>query len=421
MHGKKPRLCPKIKQNESWWEDQQTYVTYIFTEIDSLFNVVFVCNSCPKVCAKNLNSVKGTSQSKEMDVRNTFMQIQKQCALYKGWPGDAGTETLQRMARWCGYRNTEHWFVYGTKNGWVMWIQKHCTNFGQVMWIQKQWTPYKGWPGDSDTETMNTVQRMARWCGYRNTEHCTKDGQVMWIHKHVDTETLNTVQRRARWCGYRKTVQRMARWCEYRNTVQRMARWCGYRNIEHCTKEGQVMWIQKHGTLYRGGSCDVDTGTLYKGGPGDADTETLNTIQRRVMWCGYRNTVQRMTRWRGYRNTAHCTMNGQETKKAEKLHANWSRKRQDSLLGRASDHEDKHNTDRVFNSLVHRGIFLPQSALSADSLTVPVQPLCAIACINICAQMKNPKHPQPYHKNTAHTHRIWQHCSYAFCSHTQLR
>ena len=87
MHGKKPRLCPKTKQNESWWEDQQTYVTYIFTEIDSLFNVVFVCNSCPKVCAKNLNSVKGTSQSKEMDVSNTFMQIQKQCALYKGWPG----------------------------------------------------------------------------------------------------------------------------------------------------------------------------------------------------------------------------------------------------------------------------------------------------------------------------------------------
>ena len=46
------------------------------------------------------------------------MGIQKLCALYKGWPGDADTETL-------------------------------C----------------KGWPGDADTETLNTglfmVQRTA--------------------------------------------------------------------------------------------------------------------------------------------------------------------------------------------------------------------------------------------------------------------
>ena len=352
------------------------------------------------------------------------IQIQKQWTPYKGWPGDVDTETLntvQRMARWCEYTN--------------MWIQKHWTLYkggpGDVDTgtLYKGWpgdvnteTLYKGWPGDVDTETLNPVQRRARWCGYRNTEHyteeghvmwiqehstkdgqvmwiqkhCTKDGQVMWIQKHwtlykggpgdVDTETWNTIQRRVMWCGYR-------------NTVQRRDRWCGYRNMKHYTEEGHVMWIQEH--------CTKEGQVMW--------------IRRRVMWCGYRNTVQRMTRWHGYRNTAHCTMNGQETKKAEKLHANWSRKRQDSLLSRASDHEDKHNTDRVFNSLVHRGIFLPQSALSTDSLTVPVQPLCAIACINICAQMKNPKHPQPYHKNTAHTHRIWQHCSYAFCSHTQLR
>ena len=44
-----------------------------------------------------------------MDVSNTLMQIQKQRALYKGWPGDADTETL----------NTD------TKDGRVMWIQKH--------------------------------------------------------------------------------------------------------------------------------------------------------------------------------------------------------------------------------------------------------------------------------------------------------
>ena len=133
-----------------------------------------------------------------------------------------------------------------------------------------------------------------------------------------------------------------------------MARWCGYRNSVHCIKDGQVMWIQKHWTL-------------YKGWPGDVDTETLNTAQRMARWCGYRNTVQRMTRWCGYRNTAHCTMNGQETKKAEKRPANWSRKRQDSLLDRVSDHEDKHNTDKVFNSPLRQGFF-SHSQLSVQTL-----------------------------------------------------
>ena len=46
---------------------------------------------------------------------------------------------------------------------------------------------------------------------------------------------------------------------------------------------------------------------------------------------------------------------------------------------------------------------------SADSLTVSVQPPCAIACTNICAHVKSPKHWQPYHttvrlhENTVHT------------------
>ena len=38
----------------------------------------------------------------------------------------------------------------------------------------------------------------------------------------------------------------------------------------------------------------------------------------------------------------------------------------------------------------------PQSAFSADFLTVSVQSPCAIACINFCAHVKNPKHWQPY-------------------------
>ena len=37
------------------------------------------------------------------------------------------------------------------------------------------------------------------------------------------------------------------------------------------------------------------------------------------------------------------------------------------------------------------GNFLPKSTFSADSLTVSVHPRCAIACINICAHVKNPK------------------------------
>ena len=38
-----------------------------------------------------------------------------------------------------------------------------------------------------------------------------------------------------------------------------------------------------------------------------------------------------------------------------------------------------------------------QSTSSADSLTVSVQPPCAVACISICAHVKNPKRWQPHH------------------------
>ena len=50
-----------------------------------------------------------------------------------------------------------------------------------------------------------------------------------------------------------------------------------------------------------------------------------------------------------------------------------------------------------FESQVWQGTFLPQPASSADSLMVSAQPLRAIACINICAHVKNLKHWQPYH------------------------
>ena len=45
---------------------------------------------------------------------------------------------------------------------------------------------------------------------------------------------------------------------------------------------------------------------------------------------------------------------------------------------------------------MRHGLFVPESASSADSLTVSVQPPCAIARINMCVNVKNPKHWQPY-------------------------
>ena len=50
-----------------------------------------------------------------------------------------------------------------------------------------------------------------------------------------------------------------------------------------------------------------------------------------------------------------------------------------------------------FESQVWQGTFLPEPVSSADSLMVSAQPLRAIACINICAHVKNLKHWQPYH------------------------
>ena len=46
---------------------------------------------------------------------------------------------------------------------------------------------------------------------------------------------------------------------------------------------------------------------------------------------------------------------------------------------------------------MRQGIFLPESTSDADSLTISVEPSSAIACVNICVHVKNPKHLQPYH------------------------
>ena len=58
-----------------------------------------------------------------------------------------------------------------------------------------------------------------------------------------------------------------------------------------------------------------------------------------------------------------------------------------SSVSRASD---RHAADAGSIHPVRQGIFLPESTCSADSLTVSVHPPYAIACINICAHVKNP-------------------------------
>ena len=57
----------------------------------------------------------------------------------------------------------------------------------------------------------------------------------------------------------------------------------------------------------------------------------------------------------------------------------------DSRVGTASHWKPGATLTRVRVPGVGR-IFLPKSAFSADSLTVSVQPPCAIVCINICAR-----------------------------------
>ena len=42
-------------------------------------------------------------------------------------------------------------------------------------------------------------------------------------------------------------------------------------------------------------------------------------------------------------------------------------------------------------------VFVPESTFRFQCLTLSVQPPCAIAGINICVHVKNPKHWQPYH------------------------
>ena len=81
----------------------------------------------------------------------------------------------------------------------------------------------------------------------------------------------------------------------------------------------------------------------------------------------------------------------------------------DSSVGRPSDWKTRRNTDAGLSPLCGQGFFLLELTSCADSLTVSVQPPCAIARSSICAHVKNPKLWQPYHcltnENAAPTER----------------
>ena len=66
----------------------------------------------------------------------------------------------------------------------------------------------------------------------------------------------------------------------------------------------------------------------------------------------------------------------------------------------------QHAADAASTPQCTKGLFL-QSTFRQDFLTVPVQPPCAMAFINICEHTNDPKHRQPYHcldkETTAHT------------------
>ena len=69
----------------------------------------------------------------------------------------------------------------------------------------------------------------------------------------------------------------------------------------------------------------------------------------------------------------------------------------DSSVGRASDRKARRNTDTVSTTQCDKGFFFfSESTSSADSVTVSVQPSCAIAYVNNCAHVKSPEEWQPY-------------------------
>ena len=85
---------------------------------------------------------------------------------------------------------------------------------------------------------------------------------------------------------------------------------------------------------------------------------------------------------------------------------------QDSSVGRAWDRKARRNANAssVRFSGAAKGFSPSQLSVKTLALNVSVQPPCAIACINMCADVKNPRQWQPHafawaHKNTAHVSR----------------
>ena len=68
----------------------------------------------------------------------------------------------------------------------------------------------------------------------------------------------------------------------------------------------------------------------------------------------------------------------------------------DSSVGSGCDWNARGKADMGLSPCCGRGFF-SRSQLSVETLTASVQPLCAVACVRICVNVKNPKHQQPYH------------------------
>ena len=75
-----------------------------------------------------------------------------------------------------------------------------------------------------------------------------------------------------------------------------------------------------------------------------------------------------------------------------------------SSVGRTSDW---HATEAGSVPWCGRGFF-SQSQLLVQTVTVSVQPKCAVACVNVCAHVKDPKHLQPYLRLVTQKYRT--HC-----------
>ena len=153
------------------------------------------------------------------------------------------------------------------------------------------------------------------------------------------------------------------------------------------------MWIQKHWTLHKGWPGDVDTETLYKGWPGDVDTETL--------YKGWPGDVDTETLYKGWPGDVDT-----ETLHTVQWMARKPRRQKNGLPTEAGrgriayliEYQTmKTNTILIRCSIPHCDKDFSPTVSSQCRLSYGVCTAPVCNCINICAQIKTPNHPHPYH------------------------